>query len=183
MQQEQINLLAKLAQGGCKTNYRSLLHECAKIAQKSLYKKISDKNEIDDIIQETLISVHKALHTYDTDRNFLPWFYAILHYRTQDHLRSMYKKRDNESEITTENENSIFEQNQTDSDVTNQIEIHEQLKHALDHLNEKQRNVIKLLKIDGYSVKEVAAILTLSESDVKVTSHRAMKKMEALNSR
>jgi RNA polymerase sigma-70 factor (ECF subfamily) len=42
----------------------------------------------DDVVQETLISVHAARHTYDPRRPFAPWYYAIARNRLIDVLRS-----------------------------------------------------------------------------------------------
>jgi RNA polymerase sigma-70 factor (ECF subfamily) len=42
---------------------------------------------VEDVVQETLISVHKARHTYDPARPFAPWFYAIASHRVVDVFR------------------------------------------------------------------------------------------------
>ena len=42
---------------------------------------------VEDVVQEALITVHKARHTYDPARPFGPWFYAIVHSRLIDVLR------------------------------------------------------------------------------------------------
>ena len=55
-----------------------------------LAKRLSFANEVDDLMQEILISIHKARHTYDGNRPYKPWVYAIAKFRLQDHLRAHY---------------------------------------------------------------------------------------------
>ena len=50
---------------------------------------------IDDVVQEALMAIHDARHTYDAQRPFAPWFYAIVHYRFVDMVR---RSRDGVSE-------------------------------------------------------------------------------------
>ena len=45
--------------------------------------RLSIANEVDDLLQEILISVHKARHTYDGNRPYKPWVYAIAKFRLQ----------------------------------------------------------------------------------------------------
>jgi RNA polymerase sigma-70 factor (ECF subfamily) len=44
-------------------------------------------DDVEDLVQETLISIHTRRASYDRDRPFTAWFYAIARYRLIDHLR------------------------------------------------------------------------------------------------
>jgi len=54
-------------------------------------KKIFDTNSVEDLLQETLLSIHKSRHTYFPDRPVGPWFYAIAQYRMIDFFRKQKK--------------------------------------------------------------------------------------------
>ena len=70
--------------------YASLLKETSRFLRPFLAKRLSFTNEVDDLLQEILISLHKARHTYDGKRPYKPWVYAIARFRLQDHLRARY---------------------------------------------------------------------------------------------
>ena len=78
------------AQGGDKLCYSSLLVECEKWLRRYYARKINPV-AIDDLVQETLISLHRKRASYDPARAFLPWLAAIGRYRWIDSLRKIYR--------------------------------------------------------------------------------------------
>jgi len=123
---------------------------------------------IDDLVQETLISVHSKRQSFDPSRPYLPWLAAIARYRWVDALRRM---RDTEElhpeEIAAEED---------DSPIVARLSI----SRLLSHLPARQANVIVLTRIEGRSVAEAAQICGQSENLVKVNVHRGLKKLAAL---
>ena len=120
-----------------------------------------------------MTAIHKALHTYDLGKSIGPWLNAIAHYKTQDQLRLAYKARDHveffESDFLplAPSQELIFSK--------------KKLALLLESLSERERSVVKLLKIEEYSVEETAQKLDISGSNVKVICFRALKKLrEAL---
>ena len=64
------------AQDGDRASYDSLLREISQLLR-GFFGSRSDCNEVaDDLVQETLVSIHRARHTYMTDRPFAPWMFA-----------------------------------------------------------------------------------------------------------
>ncbi|MDX1950022.1 MAG: sigma-70 family RNA polymerase sigma factor [Rickettsiales bacterium] len=168
LQIELEELLAE-AQKGDKAAYKNFLNKVSAYLKPKLSGKIFDLSEVDDVVQEILISIHKARHTYDFERPLLPWINSIASYRVTDYLRKYYSNRSNEkvnidSFFDIEDENSV-----TNNKDDNEIDIN------LNVLKDKQRKVIELMYFKDMSVKEVSASLKISESDVKVTAHRAYK--------
>ena len=70
--------------------YAALLRETSRFLRPFLAKRLNSAAEVDDLMQEILISIHKARHTYDGNRPYKPWVYAIARFRLQDHLRAHY---------------------------------------------------------------------------------------------
>ncbi|MAS86928.1 MAG: RNA polymerase subunit sigma-24 [Micavibrio sp.] len=165
-------LMAK-AQKGDKFAYNRLLSEILPYIHNVLYKKISKKEAIDDIVQEILISVHKSRATYDSSRAFKPWLHAIISYRSMDYFRKHYAKRSQQVE------NIDFTAFENDF-VTNSDHAGEyiDIENALDSLPKKQRKIFDLMRIKGFTAQEVADKMNMSVSAVKVSVHRTAQKLE-----
>ena len=156
------------AQGGDKLCYSSLLVECEKWLRRYYARKIIPA-AIDDLVQETLISLHRKRASYDPARPFLPWLAAIARYRWIDSLRMIYRHEHDQ----------LYEEmiaDPSDENVTAKIS----LDRLLGMIPPKQADVISLVKIEGLTIVEAAAKTGQSESLVKVNIHRGLRKMSAL---
>lgn len=167
--------LAAAAQKGDAASYRMLLTELVPVIKRSLNKSLPSPDIADDIVQEALISVHKALHTYEIDRPFTPWLMAIVNFRRTDFLRGYYAAQENK-QVPLDSVEIPDYLNQDDKGAQEEQEAH--LKDALNSLPEKQKNVVEMLKLEGLSTREVADKTGMSESAIKVTMHRALQKLK-----
>jgi RNA polymerase sigma-70 factor (ECF subfamily) len=163
--------LMELAQKGDSEAYKVLLKQCQVIIKAYLTVRLGSAPALEDLVQETLIAIHKAKHTYDPRRNFGSWMITIAKYKYIDHIRKWQKQASKET-VDEEVLNNLI----AHSDQTGQgDELNTQLQSALSSLPEKQNLTVTLLKIEGLSVKEVSEKTGLSEANVKVTAHRAYK--------
>lgn len=169
----ELSTLAALAQKGDKKAYNQLLTQSIPYIRNVLSGSLSDINAIEDVTQEVLISVHKALQTYSTKKKFKPWLYSIIQFRRIDYLRKYYSKKENVTSSIEENDFSA-------SHVTNEAHKGEykDIEAALNTLPDKQRDIFILMRIEGYTAKEVAEKMDMTESAVKVSVHRSLKKLE-----
>jgi RNA polymerase sigma-70 factor (ECF subfamily) len=158
-----------LAQNGDKNAYKSLLKESSILIERFLRTRVSDVSAREDILQETLIGLHKAKHTYDPDKSFSSWFFAIARHKMIDYFRKT--GRQGRHEILDDDIILMYAaaEEEVDSD---ELEF---IREKVSKLPGKQRQVIELLKLNEFTVKEVAEKLGMSESAVKVTAHRAYK--------
>ena len=122
---------------------------------------------VDDVVQETLISVHAARHTYDAARPFAPWFYAIAHRRLIDVLRR--ERRTGAREVASD---ALADAAVAADEAAVDVEA---IHAALRSLPARQREIIEGLKLQDASVKELSARFGMTESAVKVTAHRGYK--------
>jgi RNA polymerase sigma-70 factor, ECF subfamily len=149
--------------------YAQLLKDTAILLRPYLAKRLYASSEVEDVLQEILISVHKARHTYDGERPYKPWLYAIAKFRLQDHLRAHYADHLRNAEDLSELEEILPD------DVTESGFSYESISGEVDKLPEKQAAILRLMHHDGYTAREVADKLGMNESAVKVAAHRAYK--------
>ena len=166
--EETMRHLMVKAQGGDKQCYASLLTECEKWLRRYYARKINP-SAIDDLVQETLISLHRKRASYDPTKAFLPWLAAIGRYRWIDSLRKIYRHDHDE----------LYEEMVADPQEES-VSAKVSLERLLGMIPEKQAEVISMVKIEGLSIAEASAQTGQSESLVKVNIHRGLKKMSAL---
>lgn len=87
---DNLEALMRQSLGGDQRAYADVLRETAHFLRPFLAKRLSFTNEVDDLLQVILISIRKARHTYDGNRPYKPWAYAIAKFLLQDYLRSHY---------------------------------------------------------------------------------------------
>lgn len=167
--------LAVLAQAGDKRAYSQLLNELVPFIKGRITSGLANPDWVDDITQDILISVHKSLATYSPDRPFKPWLGSIIQFRRTDFLRKHYKTKQ-VKESSKENM-EIFSQNVTVSIHSGELK---DIEVAIASLPEKQQKIFKMMKIEGYSAKEVADEMDMSVSAVKVSAHRTTNKLKEI---
>ncbi len=165
--------LAAEAQSGDKRAYASLLHDISPFIKSVIANSLSNQDWVDDITQDVLISVHKSLNSYSPDRPFKPWLKAIIQFRRTDLLRKHYK--DKRTKESAQENTDIFSQNVTFQATSGELK---DIEKALDTLPDKQKTIFRMMKIEGYSAKEVASKMDMSVSAVKVTAHRTTNKLK-----
>ena len=172
-QERDIAALMRLAQTGDQVAYASLLVLLTSIARQFARSRLGSVAWIDDVVQETLLALHGARHTYDPRRPFAPWFYAIASSRLIDVLRR--ERRVTSREIPGD---MLREPAQPGPDRES-VDV-EAVRDAVKSLPPRQREVIEALKFKDESVREVAGRLSMSESAVKVTAHRGYQRLKRL---
>jgi len=124
-------------------------------------------DDVEDVLQETLLAVHGALHTYQSDRSLTAWAFAIARYKLMDFFRrharreALHEVVDDELLIAT----SDVEAADACRDVVGLLQT----------LPDRHRVPIELVRLQGLSIAEAARCSGLSESAVKVGIHRGLK--------
>ena len=149
--------------------YAELLQETARLLRPFLSRRLRFSNEVDDLLQEILLSIHKARHTYDGRRPYKPWAYAIARFRLLDPLRAHYADHLRDAEDYDELEEILPD------DVTEAEMSYESISREVEKLPGKQATILRLMHQDGYTAREVAGMLGMKESAVKVSAHRAYR--------
>lgn len=166
---DNLDTLMRQSLAGDQRAYAALLREISRLLRPFLANRLSFTNEVDDLLQEILISIHKARHTYDGNRPCRPWVYAIAKFRLQDHLRAHYSDQLHHAEDLSEWEDFLH------GDVTETAISYESISGEVEKLPEKQATILRLMHQEGYTAKQVAEMTGMKESAVKVAAHRAYK--------
>lgn len=87
---EQATLLASKAIAGDKVAYSEFLTVLSRFLRPRLMRSLPS-SAVEDALQETLMAIHKSLHTLDLSRSLASWVSAIAHYKIQDQLRVIYR--------------------------------------------------------------------------------------------
>lgn len=162
------------AQAGNESDYRQLLKELTIVIQKFLRSRFGNHDFIEDCVQEALIAVHLARHTYDPRRLFRPWLFAIVRNKAIDTLRQHRARKNAADRFQIEQE--ILSQPSRQS--VSRTDILE--GRLLESLSPQHKEVLILTKIIGFSIVETSEKLGISESAVKVRVHRAIRKLQQL---
>ena len=135
---------------------------------------VASPNEVEDLVQETLLALHNRRHTYQTAQRLTPWLYAIARYKLVDLLRAQSPRR--ALEVPLDDDDGASSLLAADASPA---EARRDLLKLLDTLPERHRVPIVLVKLEGRSVAEASQASGMSESAVKVGIHRGLKRLAA----
>ncbi|MEQ1755175.1 MAG: sigma-70 family RNA polymerase sigma factor [Micropepsaceae bacterium] len=168
--------LMKAAQAAEPRAYAEFLREATSFIRVIARRYHNDASAIEDVVQETLIAVHRMRHTYEPGRPVEPWMAAITRARAIDALRSRYRRAKIETALPGDAVNEVADSRaSTESDLVSQSTI----GTALASLTPAQRSAVQLLKIEELSLNEASSVSGLSVQALKSSLHRAMQSLRA----
>jgi RNA polymerase sigma-70 factor, ECF subfamily len=131
----------------------------------------------DDLAQETLLRVHRARHSYRHGEPVLPWVYAIARHVRVDQYRKRRRTSQHEEAVEPE---KLQAQAAPLQDSPQDMPDFDTL---MSYLPESQREVVRMLKVLGMTVEEVARVTSSTAGSVKQKSHRAYEKLRSILTR
>jgi RNA polymerase sigma-70 factor (ECF subfamily) len=161
------------AQAGDRVAYHRLLTEITPYVRSIAARYHRTREDVEDAVQDILLSVHTIRHTYDPGRPFGPWLATIADRRALDRLRKRLRSAGRETSLEPAHE--TFAAAPANGDSAG-LEA-EELARALQRLPPGQRQALELLKLKEMSLKEASAATGLSITALKVATHRALKSL------
>jgi RNA polymerase sigma factor (sigma-70 family) len=170
---ERLAALMRSAQGGDADAYAALMQELAvRVRQIVRHRRaFLEHADVEDLVQDVLLSVHAVRATYDATRPFVPWLLAITRNRLADAARRY--ARHGAHEVAVDDLDVTFFSERTNT-MTTTYGDPDALKDAIADLPAGQRSAIEMLKLREMSLKEAAAASGTSVGALKVATHRAM---------
>jgi RNA polymerase sigma-70 factor, ECF subfamily len=170
------SILMARAQGGDRAAYRRLLDEITPYLRSLAVRSHRDPGDIEDTVQDVLLTVHSIRHTYDPARPFGPWLVAIARRRIVDRLRRQGRTRQHETPLAPEHETlAATAANHPEARVDAVA-----LRYAVERLPPGQREAITLMKLQQMSLRQAAAASGMSIAALKVATHRGLKSLRRL---
>jgi len=142
---------------------------------------LRNREDVEDIAQQVFAKAYFSLKKFDQRAAFSTWLYKITVNECWDLLR---KKKVRplvyESELSEEHAMMYMateEKSDQGPDVSEQLEVRQQLDQWLDCLEERDRAMLTLKEIQGFTVEEIAEILGINGNTVKVRLFRARQRV------
>jgi RNA polymerase sigma-70 factor (ECF subfamily) len=137
-----------------------------------------DSDTVDDVVQDTLLTVHRARQTYDPARSFAAWLSTIAKRRAIDRLRAQGRKRAREkyAPVTFE---EFPDPALNPAEIAARTASNVVLTSAIATLPSGQREAVEHLALRELPLAEAAAETGRSEGALKVNLHRALKTLRA----
>lgn len=175
----ELRALLLLALAGDNDAYATFLRRCSAHARAYFRRRLAAyPDDVEDLVQDTLLAVHNQRHSYRPTQPLTPWFYAIARYKLIDLLRALAPRRAVEVTLDDAPEDDAL----LDFDSA-ASEARRDLMLLLARLPDRHRLPILHVKIEGHSVAETALRTGMSESAIKVGIHRGLKRLASLAAR
>ena len=136
---------------------------------------VKNKEEAEEIAQDTFLKVYNALGSFKGDSKFSTWVYKITYYRSLDYIKKL-GRTPSLSTIEGLVENSIVEEDDI-IDKLEQIEKKGVIKEAVQLLPGDDGILITLHYFEELSLQEISEIMEISANNVKVKLFRARKRL------
>jgi RNA polymerase sigma-70 factor (ECF subfamily) len=162
------------AQAGDATAYERLLRDCVPLIKSVARRQGVTGDRIDDVVQDVLLTIHRARQTYDPARSFTAWLRVIAERRAIDLLRhtGRHGAREIHAPIAFE---SYADETAGPATGLDQADDAGRINQALSGLPERQREAVQYLVLEEQSLAEAAALTRRSKGSLKVNLHRALK--------
>lgn len=139
------------------------------------YSYLKDEDDAKDVVQDVMIKSWEDIKDVNAIRNVEAWCMTLVKNRSLDQLKR--KGRSNKVEIDAQHQLRIVGADPLEQTVQN--DTNSRIRELISQLPEKQRDVITLRDVEGYSYQEIAEIMGVEMSNVKVLLHRARMKVRA----
>ena len=167
------------AQGGDRAAYEALLRDCVPLIKIFAARRGVPGEHIDDVVQDVLLTIHRARQTYDPARSFTGWMRIIAERRAIDLLRRVGRQRAREiySPLAFESyADESVDQAHSGRDAAASNRVHA----ALGMLPERQREAVQVLLLQEKSLADAAIATRRSKGALKVNLHRALKALRGM---
>ncbi|WP_305759318.1 sigma-70 family RNA polymerase sigma factor [Brevundimonas sp.] len=150
--------------------WRVLLSEVRGSLSAYFSRRLTERADAEDLVQECMIAIHAKRATFDRGLTFSAWAYAIARYKLIDHLRRQGRR----ATVPLEDASILLAGHTVEDGV-----VRRDLSRVLAILPARQRRLVEDVRIGGFSVAEAAARNGFTEGAAKVSVHRSMKTLTA----
>lgn len=168
---EREDRLIKKIKKGNQHAFKRLYDSYADYALRTAYAITGNKSDASDIVQETFMKIYRNIDSYDSSKAFKPWFYKILVNES-----SRFLSRNSRQAISVESEQVLDHLNQSSQGGTK----YDDLEWGMDQLEENQRTILTLKYLNGFTEKELAAMMDVNVNTIKSRLYKARHRLKAV---
>lgn len=168
-----LDALLRAANRGDERAYRDFLRAVAPIVRGIARARAGGlgADACEDIVQETLLAIHRKRHTWREDLPVRPWLYAIVRFKVVDAFRA----RGRRVELPIED----FAEVLPAEPGTDPLEARD-AERAVAQLAGRPAQVVRAIGLEGASVADTSAALGMTETAVRVALHRGLRRLAQL---
>jgi|SRR5215467_1392394 len=167
-------LVREAAQADARREFEERLAECGPLAFRLARGVLRNTADAEDVAQEALLRAYKSFDRLRDHNKFRGWLVRISFRLALDRLRSA-KRREQRDTLWAKPEHLPPPATAEDVAASNQFQAH--LDRALEELPEKLRLVLLLSAMDGYTIEEIASMISVPLGTVKSRIFVARKKL------
>ncbi|MEX2581936.1 MAG: sigma-70 family RNA polymerase sigma factor [Gemmatimonadota bacterium] len=130
---------------------------------------LGQREDAEDLVQEAFLAALQKIDSFDTSREFSPWFYRILVNRCLNARKSRSRRTtvDLPAEAASTIASPLLEAERS--------ELRYHLKRAMQELPDRQRTIVTMFDLEGFSSPEIAEVLGISDGTVRWHLHQARR--------
>jgi RNA polymerase sigma-70 factor (ECF subfamily) len=163
------------AQAGDDAAYREALARIARRLRAFFGRRMfALADEVEDLVQETLLALHLQRATYDPSLPVSAWVHAIARHKLVDMWRRRGRREALHEPLDDLRDSAHPLSNDDEQPARRDLEV------LLQSLPATQRQAIALTKVEGLSMQEASARTGVSVAALKVQVHRGLKRLAAL---
>lgn len=163
------------AQNGDASAYDQLLRELLAPLRAFVRSRLGEPSGAEDVVQNVLLSLHRARHTYRPERRFAPWFWTIARNAVTDAQRARHSRAQREVPLVE----SDLPADPGDA-VEARLPLSPAMTRALESLPASQRQAVELLHLQQLSVAEAAVRAGVTPGALKVRAHRGYRALRGI---
>jgi RNA polymerase sigma-70 factor (ECF subfamily) len=164
------------AQRGDSIAYERLLGELLPFVRAVVRARIGDDPNAEDVVQDVLLAIHTARHTFQAGRELEPWVRTIARNAVIDSVRRRARQRARSSDVEADS----LPENSGERASAEAQPLPRAMERALEQLPNVQREAVVLLKIEGLSVVEAAQRANTTPGALKLRAHRGYRLLRDL---
>lgn len=161
--------LARRVQEGDVNAYDLLVGRHLKKAYRVAYRYLNQAQDAEDLVQEAFIAALRRIDSFDSTRPFAPWFYRILVNRCLNARKSRARRGTVElsREVVSGRASPLLEAERS--------ELRQQLREAMEELPDRQKTIVALSDVEGFTSPEIAEMLNITDGTVRWHLHQARR--------
>ncbi len=181
--EDEKKLIQKSKSGDVKS-FETLIGRYQKMAYNVAYRIMGNEEDAKDMTQEALIKVYRYLDKFRMDSSFSTWMYRIVMNTCKDHLRKKKLKVTSIDKLIETSDGSmqveIKDDKRTPEELLISKEVSNEVQNALQSVNEKNRIVVVLRDIKGFSYSEISEIIDVPVGTIKSRINRGRQELKSI---